>query len=66
MKQVTIFVEYLIGEAVFLKTDPDQLERIVTSIQIYPGGTSGVIYHLSCGSHNSEHFAIEITKKKKI
>jgi hypothetical protein len=43
---------------VYLKTDAEQLQRIVSSITV--AGT-GVIYELSCGERNSRHYEFEIS-----
>lgn len=54
--------KYNLGQVVFLHTDPDQLRRIVTQINILSGGV--LIYGLSqCGSY-SEHTEVEISKNK--
>jgi hypothetical protein len=50
--------EYELGDTVYLKTDKDQQQRIVTGITFRPGS---VIYLLSCGSSETQHYGIEIT-----
>lgn len=45
-------------QIVYLKTDPDQLGRMVTYIKLLPGS---VVYALSYGTSSSEHFEQEIT-----
>lgn len=52
-----------IGQTVYLKTDTDQDQRIVTAIQITP---SGVTYALSCGPDLSWHYEVEICQEKNI
>ena len=47
------YTEFKIQDVVYLKTDPEQLERIVYSITIYP---SHVIYSLVQGNNTSGHF----------
>jgi len=54
---------YNIGDIVYLKTDINQKERMVTSITITVGDH---IYTLSCGDDNSEHYDIEITDTKDV
>lgn len=51
-----------IGDIVFLKTDPEQNERIVTEIRIRP---NSILYSLSCGTTDSQHYEIEISTTKK-
>lgn len=52
-----------IGEIVFLITDEEQLERIVTRIYVNP---NGVCYEVSCGVASSTHFEIEMSRSKDI
>lgn len=59
-------VDFAMGEVVYLKTDPDQLPRIVTGIDIRPGGSAGWRYQLGGGVSDSYHYAMEITREKKI
>ncbi|GGG97337.1 hypothetical protein [Pedobacter zeae] len=46
------------GDIVYLKTDPEQLQRIVTRLFFNPGI---VLYELSCGTDVSTHYEIEMT-----
>lgn len=55
---------YSFGDIVFLKTDPEQLERIVTGIMLRPSGA--VLYDLSCGMHSSYHYEFEISGDKDL
>lgn len=55
---VEVKIKFVLGEFVFLKTDPEQNERQVTRIQI--GMDSDVMYCLSFGTDNSWHYATEI------
>jgi len=52
-----------IQEIVYLKTDSAQLERVVTAIQMNPGG---LLYRLACGNGDSWHYAFEISKEKDV
>jgi len=56
-----IKTKYGFGDLLFLKTDPEQLSRIVTGVNIYP---SGIVYVLSLGANVSYHYEIEVTPKK--
>lgn len=53
-----INTRYDYWEMVYLKTDTDQSERMVTGIRLLPGA---VIYTLSLGNASSEHYEQEIT-----
>ena len=50
--------KYQIGETVYLKTDCEQLERIVIGISIYP---IGIMYQLACGIDQTWHYDIEMS-----
>jgi hypothetical protein len=54
---------YKIGEFVFLKSDPDQLERQVLSYVVY---NTGFQYILCCGAEQSTHFEFEITTHRNV
>lgn len=47
-----------LGQIVYLITDTEQLDRMVTAIC---ERDNGVQYELSCGSHISWHYRIEIS-----
>jgi hypothetical protein len=55
--------KYNLGDIVYLKTDPDQLRRIVTAIVV---GPNGLLYDLSIGGGGSQHYDIEISVEKDI
>ncbi len=52
---------YDIGETVYLRTDPDQLARIVTSLIV---SNAGIVYELNCGVLESRHYDIELSREK--
>ena len=56
-------IEYNFGDIVYLITDCDQEERMVTGVNLRPGS---VTYGLSFSSGESFHYAIEISKEKNI
>lgn len=58
---IVIDNKYEIGDIVYLKTDADQLARIVTSIQVFKVGE--LIYKLACGINESPHYDFEISKE---
>lgn len=55
--------DFYLGQVVYLKTDIDQLERIVTSFTI---SKNDVFYFLSCGIDLTTHSACEITETKDV
>ena len=54
--------KFKLGETVYLKTDDEQLPRIITQISISGGSMSNCIitYELSQGSESSNHYSSEI------
>ncbi|HDY88337.1 MAG TPA: hypothetical protein ENH82_09540 [bacterium] len=53
-----------IGDVVYLKTDIDQLERIVTAITLRPNGC--ILYSLSLDTIETLHYDLEISTGKDI
>ena len=54
---------YEIGQVVYLKTDTDQIPRIVISISVYKGGE--LLYKVASGTSTSEHYEFELSKEKE-
>lgn len=50
--------KYNIGDIVFLKTDKEQIPRMITGILIRPYGN---IFYLSKGDYETTHYDIEFT-----
>ena len=50
-----------IADTVYLKTDMEQLPRIVYAIQVT---INGLIYFISSGTDTSEHYDFEISTEK--
>lgn len=55
--------EFEFEDIVFLKTDPEQLERMITSLTV---DMNGFLYTVACGDTESSHFECEITKDIKV
>ena len=55
--------EYSIGQIVYLRTDPEQHHRMVTSITESP---NGITYGLSLGDEQTWHYSIEISPDRDI
>lgn len=55
--------KFNVGEFVFLKTDPEQLERQVICIMDY-----GLLYQyiLTCGVEQTNHFEWEVTTHRNV
>lgn len=51
-----------IGESVYLRTDREQYERIVTAMCYRMNGI--LSYELVCGTLSSWHYEIELSKEK--
>lgn len=52
-----------LGNIVYLKTDPEQSERMIVQYQVRPGA---IIYQLNKGEFESWHYEIEFSKEKDI
>lgn len=53
--------KYNIGDIVYLRTDGDQCERLITAIQIVP---NGLIYRLVKDTVETWHYDFEISFEK--
>lgn len=60
---MTITTPYDIGQIVYLITDNEQQDRIITAITVRSGGA---IYELSCGANCSTHYDFEMASEKDI
>ena len=56
---MTIVTPYEFFQVLYLRTDTDQVARLLTNIEVSPGPQ--VKYGLSCGTGFSWHYAEEIT-----
>lgn len=52
--------KFSIGQTVYLRTDTEQLQRIVTAIKVC--GDNSLFYELSCGREVSDHYDFEIAE----
>jgi hypothetical protein len=55
--------KYNWGDILYLKTDKDQLPRILTRMQFSKDST---MYELSCGNGSSWHFDFEMSVEKAV
>lgn len=51
-----------IGDEVYLKTDREQLKRIIFGFEIFKAGE--ILYKCICGTIVSVHYEFELTKEK--
>jgi hypothetical protein len=56
--------EFGFGDIVYLKTDPDQLARIITGISVHP--EMQIIYKVSYLGSNTEHYSFELSMERDI
>jgi hypothetical protein len=54
-------LDFNIGDVVYLKTDEDQLKRIITGIYLTQ---NEVIYYVSKGTDESKHYSFELSLVK--
>jgi hypothetical protein len=54
-------LEFDIGDTVYLKTDEDQLIRIITGIYVTQ---NEIVYYLSKGTEETKHYGFELTTTK--
>jgi hypothetical protein len=55
--------KYELGQMVYIKTDKEQMRRMVVSISFRP---TGVLYELNCGVSNSWHYEMEVSEEKDV
>ncbi|MFP4527707.1 MAG: hypothetical protein ACLFQX_04090 [Candidatus Kapaibacterium sp.] len=63
LKKINMEIKFMIGQTVFLRTDSEQRERIVTGVTILPGM---IRYGLSCGTEETWHYEFEINENKDV
>ena len=61
---MTINNKYDFGQMVFLVTDPEQKERMVTAIQVFAGGR--LLYQLVHGENATWHYEYEISGTENV
>jgi hypothetical protein len=54
-------IDFKINTWVYLKSDPEQWQRLVTGVIILE---SGMQYRLTCGTEETDHWTCEISKEK--
>jgi hypothetical protein len=61
---MTINNKFKLGEMVFLRTDPEQMARIVIAIQVSVDG--GLLYKLAIGMSEQWHYEAEISRERDV
>lgn len=64
MTKKTLLLQFNIGQTVYVKTDIDQLPRIVYGIEVY--GNDLVAYKTSRDREVSTHYGFELTEESDI
>lgn len=59
-KKMEIKNKFNIGDIVYLVTDGDQKQRMITGINVRD---AGIIYAISSGTEETNHFECEISKE---
>jgi hypothetical protein len=57
-------IDFEMGQIVYLKTDGEQIGRMILGINLRPNGQ--VLYSLAHAERESQHYAIEISAEKDI
>lgn len=60
----THHIKFFITQKVFLVSDPEQLERIITAIYLLPNNQ--VVYCLSYNGNDSKHYDFEISDEEDV
>lgn len=55
--------QWEIGDTVYLKTDPEQIPRLIYCFIVYRTET---LYKVACGVMTSEHYDFELTTEKSV
>lgn len=64
MATIIIHAEFEIGEIVYLRTDQEQLSRLVMGYRFQSRDT--LLYDLMCGTLQSCHYELELTREKNL
>lgn len=52
-----------IGQLIYIKTDPEQNQRIVTGVCVRP---NSILYEVSFGASSSSHYDFELSEEKNV
>lgn len=65
MATIILNVEFEQGEIVYLRTDQEQLPRLVMGYRLQNMSVT-VLYDLMCGTTQSCHYELELTREKNL
>lgn len=65
MPTIILNVEFEQGEIVYLRTDQEQLARLVMGYRVQ-NNSSTILYDLMCGTLQSCHYEMELTREKTL
>ena len=65
MRETTFLMEFEPSEIVYLKTDPEQQERMVIYVD-FSTIINEPVYAIGCGSTESKHYGFELSKEKSV
>lgn len=65
MATLILNVEYEQGEIVYLRTDNEQLPRIIMGYRVQ-NMSSTILYDLMCGTLQSCHYELELTRERSL
>lgn len=65
MGTIIVQVEYEQGEIVYLRTDQEQLARLVIGFRLQ-NNSSTLLYEVMCGTVQSCHYELELTREKNL
>lgn len=60
---INIDNKFDIGQIVYLKTDPEQMKRMITAFTVTK---SDLIYEVSCGANVSKHYDYEMSEEVNV
>ena len=63
MKELKIKVAYLIGEKCYVKTDPEQYQRLIVGYQILP---NSIVYICSFCNTTSNFYEVELSREQDV
>lgn len=65
MPTIILNAEYGQGEIVYLRTDQEQLPRLVMGYRLQ-NNSSTLLYDLMCGTLQSCHYELELTRERSL
>ncbi len=57
-------IEFNLGQKVYIKTDEEQLQRMVTGLHLRPDHS--IIYNISHETRETDHYGIELSAERDV